>query len=587
MPQIGRRNMMPVYARMMPHRILARDMPLLPALALAITLGACGRERQDPPPPSARVPSAPGRPQFTVRSDVFTLVDATWAPPLDDGGRPVTGYYVQTSPDSTNWSAYFDGKLSTVASATFGGDGGPLYVRVVAVNEIGLGPFSDVVSVPLSKISVNVAAGMGGGCLAVDWLLPFSGVGPVADVALVDDVSGTTYASTTRARVPAFCASAAPSCSIGASHTFTLRIKTTAGETAQTTIGPLDPCPVPVPWRATTFLRFPAAPLAQAGGDRLFVFGGHNGSADPTPRAVSPGQAVVIAADGSIPSWSSTFFPGLLRGTNFDGSTFDYTPWRVSTALELPDGKEMLLVAGSVNYKTCESVSRSGIFDGIVELGPNGTASSRSLGLGVITTSIGFGGTERAAVIDYCGEAGSEQIAATNGFVYLIGSSGDVHYSPALVRPDFCGGKPCSLDTTAVPTGQVTAAVGLDGFIYALANPMPDAGELFFARADLSTGALGSWTATAAPLATTLVAGGGRLYNFGRGRIAVADRGQDGSVLRWNEMPAPVPWRSDYAVALAQSGSRMFLYAAGGIFSRFALDVVEFAEVDPATGLLK
>ncbi len=54
-----------------------------------------------PPPPPANAPGAPTN--LTARADGQTAIDLSWTAPTDDGGAPITGYWLQSRQDVGGW----------------------------------------------------------------------------------------------------------------------------------------------------------------------------------------------------------------------------------------------------------------------------------------------------------------------------------------------------------------------------------------------------------------------------------------------------------------------------------------------------
>jgi hypothetical protein len=112
--------------------------------------------------------TAPGIPTIGTASSGDKAFAINWTAPTNDGGSPITGYYVQNSTDGGNsWSTAILVGIST--SYTWSGNGivfnGNTYIgRVAAVNGIGTGSYSGVSSgaVPTfaaPSCSVTIQAG--------------------------------------------------------------------------------------------------------------------------------------------------------------------------------------------------------------------------------------------------------------------------------------------------------------------------------------------------------------------------------------------------------------------------------------------
>jgi serine protease len=97
-------------------------------------------------PRAPAVPSAPRTPGTTAGNG---SVAVAWSPPADDGGRPVTGYAVETSTDDSTWTSRgtVAGTSTTIAALT---NGQTYVVRVAAVNAIGQGPWVTTAGTPVA-----------------------------------------------------------------------------------------------------------------------------------------------------------------------------------------------------------------------------------------------------------------------------------------------------------------------------------------------------------------------------------------------------------------------------------------------------
>ena len=78
-------------------------------------------------------------------ADAGSVIVVTWQPPESDGGRPLTGYEVQWSPNGTGgWRTAGRVDADTLSFEDTGLDWGTTrYYRVAARNSVGIGPWSD------------------------------------------------------------------------------------------------------------------------------------------------------------------------------------------------------------------------------------------------------------------------------------------------------------------------------------------------------------------------------------------------------------------------------------------------------------
>lgn len=88
------------------------------------------------------VPDKPGVPQLTDVKD--GSITATWTPPENDGGAPITNYILEyRSEGSASWKKATEKTLTELKFAASGLNDKELYeFRVAAVNKAGTGPYS-------------------------------------------------------------------------------------------------------------------------------------------------------------------------------------------------------------------------------------------------------------------------------------------------------------------------------------------------------------------------------------------------------------------------------------------------------------
>ena len=95
---------------------------------------------------SAPVATAPGAPTgLTATADGQTEIDLSWRAPSDDGGVDITGYRIEVSTNSSNWSDLESNTDSTSTSYSHTGltAGSTRHYRVSAINSVGTGRASD------------------------------------------------------------------------------------------------------------------------------------------------------------------------------------------------------------------------------------------------------------------------------------------------------------------------------------------------------------------------------------------------------------------------------------------------------------
>lgn len=95
--------------------------------------------------------SVPGKPQDLAAIGKTQEVDVSWKPPVNDGGKAITGYQLQRSLSATGpWTN--EGPIADSLSKVVTGlaDNTTYYFRVAADNSVGLGPYTDPVSATTS-----------------------------------------------------------------------------------------------------------------------------------------------------------------------------------------------------------------------------------------------------------------------------------------------------------------------------------------------------------------------------------------------------------------------------------------------------
>jgi len=116
---------------------------------------------------------APGAPMNLTAVPSLDQVQLTWNPPATDGGSAITGYNLSWSLDP---NGTFDYMLLSETSYVHGGleHSTTIYYRVSAINEVGEGEKSEVISVTtLSPTgSTNLSASVVNGSVSLEWTAP-------------------------------------------------------------------------------------------------------------------------------------------------------------------------------------------------------------------------------------------------------------------------------------------------------------------------------------------------------------------------------------------------------------------------------
>ncbi|MXY61787.1 MAG: ABC transporter substrate-binding protein, partial [Cenarchaeum sp. SB0665_bin_23] len=100
--------------------------------------------------------TTPGAPTGLTATPSSTSVSLSWVAPTSDGGNSITDYTIEYRAEGGSWSVYADG-TSTTTSATVTGltDGTTYEFRVSAVNAMGTGKPSNVVSILYAAFDVT------------------------------------------------------------------------------------------------------------------------------------------------------------------------------------------------------------------------------------------------------------------------------------------------------------------------------------------------------------------------------------------------------------------------------------------------
>ena len=91
----------------------------------------------------------PGAPEgLTAARNGQTRIDLSWTAPSDDGGADITGYKIEVSTNGSSWSDLEGNTLSASTSYSHSGltAGSTRHYRVSAINSVGTGPASNIVT---------------------------------------------------------------------------------------------------------------------------------------------------------------------------------------------------------------------------------------------------------------------------------------------------------------------------------------------------------------------------------------------------------------------------------------------------------
>ena len=91
----------------------------------------------------------PGAPEgLTAARNGQTRIDLSWTAPTDDGGADITGYKIEVSTNGSSWSDLEGNTLSASTSYSHSSltAGSTRHYRVSAINSVGTGPASNIVT---------------------------------------------------------------------------------------------------------------------------------------------------------------------------------------------------------------------------------------------------------------------------------------------------------------------------------------------------------------------------------------------------------------------------------------------------------
>ena len=146
------------------------------------------------------VPTAPRTLTASFTGCGSGQVRLSWLPPLSNGGSAITDYVIQRSTNGTSdWVTIADGiNTSTTYRVSGLHNASRYYFRVLAVNVVGVGPASNVVSqiprtVPSAPMFLVAAPTVGSGRVQLWWRPPSSNGGSaITDYVIQRSLNGST-----------------------------------------------------------------------------------------------------------------------------------------------------------------------------------------------------------------------------------------------------------------------------------------------------------------------------------------------------------------------------------------------------------
>lgn len=193
----------------------------------AVNQAGTGLASSPSPPLTPTAPTVPGAPRSVTAAAGFQQVTVSWAVPASDGGAPINGYRITTSPATSTVTVAASTRSAVVAGLA---DGTGYRVRVTAVNSVGAGKtaasasVTPNVTVPSAPVGVTAAPTASG--VKVGWQPPASDGGSAIS-GYVITVTGT---STTVTAVATARSVTITGLTAGTPHTFTVAAKNAKGQ---------------------------------------------------------------------------------------------------------------------------------------------------------------------------------------------------------------------------------------------------------------------------------------------------------------------------------------------------------------------
>jgi hypothetical protein len=223
---------------------------------------------------------APGAPTAVIATGGDAQAILTWAPPANDGGRPITGYTVTVLPGGATIST-----AVPTATVTDLANGSSYTFTVTATNSIGTGPASTptspIIPARIPDAPTNASAVPGDTLATVAWTAPASdGGSPVTSYIVTATPGGASVTATgaTSATVTGLAN--------GTAYTFTVRATNAAGT------GPASDAS-----SAVTPRPAPPGAIDLSVDSATFPLGGHSTLTATTDRDVAPSGQTISLVD--------------------------------------------------------------------------------------------------------------------------------------------------------------------------------------------------------------------------------------------------------------------------------------------------
>ena len=142
---------------------------------------------------TVQVTTVPGSPILSANPSSATSISLSWSPPSSDGGSAITGYRIEYSNATSQYSILVANSGNTQTSYLHKGlTTGQIYsYRVTAINAIGMGNPSNVASVQPKETttpSITIAVAISPTSASISWIAPSQTYGQIINGYRIDQV---------------------------------------------------------------------------------------------------------------------------------------------------------------------------------------------------------------------------------------------------------------------------------------------------------------------------------------------------------------------------------------------------------------